>query len=138
MFISGSVAETEAAGARIASNLHRGDVLAVIGGLGAGKTHFVKGIARGLGCSEEVTSPTFTVLHEYRGGILPIYHFDFYRLESFAALRDIGFEEYLYGDGVCVLEWADRLPDAIPQQAYWIRLEIPSMEKRSIDLSAFE
>jgi tRNA threonylcarbamoyladenosine biosynthesis protein TsaE len=132
MFISASAVETEAAGARFAANIRPGDVLALVGDLGAGKTQFVKGLARALGSHEVVTSPTFTLLHEYKGNSLRIYHFDFYRIENLAALRAIGFDEVVFGNGVSVIEWADRFPDAIPARACWIKFEIVSEEQRRI------
>jgi tRNA threonylcarbamoyladenosine biosynthesis protein TsaE len=137
MFISASAAETEAAGARLAGTLQPGEVLALVGDLGAGKTQFVKGLAKGLGSKEVVTSPTFTLVHEYQGSRLPIYHFDFYRIESLAALRAIGFDEIVFGNGVSVIEWADRFAEAIPPQGRWIKFEIVSEDQRRIDLSTF-
>ena len=136
MFISNSAAETEVAGGQLAQTLRAGDVLALVGDLGAGKTRLVKGIARALGSTHAVTSPTFTLLHEYSGGRLPLYHFDFYRLENIASLRTIGFEEYIFGEGVSVIEWADKFPRAIPAQARWIKIEILSATGRQIDLEA--
>jgi tRNA threonylcarbamoyladenosine biosynthesis protein TsaE len=138
MFTSASVAETEAAGMRVARKIRAGDVLALAGDLGSGKTQFVKGLVKGLGCAEVVTSPTFTLLHEYRGGPFPIYHFDFYRIENLAALRAIGFDETIFGNGVSVIEWADRFAGAIPSHAHWIKFAILSVDQRQIDLSAFE
>jgi tRNA threonylcarbamoyladenosine biosynthesis protein TsaE len=132
MFISVNATETKAAGARFAGKIQAGDVVALIGDLGAGKTQFVKGLAKGLGSTEVVTSPTFTLLHEYQGNRLPIYHFDFYRIESLAALRAIGFDEIVFGDGVSVIEWADRFADAIPLRARWIKFEIVSDDQRRI------
>jgi tRNA threonylcarbamoyladenosine biosynthesis protein TsaE len=132
MFISVSAAETKAAGERLAKKIQAGDVVALVGDLGAGKTQFVKGLAKGLGSTAEVTSPTFTLLHEYQGARLPIYHFDFYRTEGLAALRAIGFDEIVCGDGVSVIEWADRFADAIPPRARWIRFEIISEDQRRI------
>jgi tRNA threonylcarbamoyladenosine biosynthesis protein TsaE len=132
MFISVSVAETKAAGARLAEKIQAGDVIALVGDLGAGKTQFVKGLAKGLGSEEMVTSPTFTLVHEYQGKRVPIYHFDFYRIESLAALRAIGFDEIVFGDGVSVIEWADRFADAIPPRARWIKFEIVSDDQRRI------
>ena len=137
MFISASAAETEAAGTRLAEKIQGGDVLALVGDLGAGKTQFVKGLAKGLGSKDVVTSPTFTLLHEYQGDRLPIYHFDFYRIESLAALRAIGFDELVFGGGVTVIEWADRFAEAIPSPARWIKFEIVSGDQRRIDLSTF-
>src|SRR5437879_11559295 len=113
MFISASAAETEAAGTRLAEKIQGGDVLALVGDLRAGKTQFVKGLAKGLGSKEVVTSPTFTLVHEYQGSRMLIYHFEFYRIESLAALRAIGFDEIVFGDGVSVIEWADRFPEAV-------------------------
>ena len=134
MFTSISVAETEAAGARVAQEVTTGAVLALAGDLGTGKTQFVKGFAQALDCPLPVTSPTFTLLHEYRGGRLPIYHFDFYRLENLGALKAIGFDEYIFGDGVSIIEWADRFPVAIPGHARWIRFHLVSPHERTIEL----
>jgi tRNA threonylcarbamoyladenosine biosynthesis protein TsaE len=132
MFISVNPAETKAVGERLAEKIQTGDVLALVGDLGAGKTQFVKGLAKGLGSTAVVTSPTFTLVHEYLGSRLPIYHFDFYRIESLAALRAIGFDEIVFGDGVSVIEWADRFVDAIPPRARWIKFEIVSDDQRRI------
>jgi|ERR1051326_1803881 len=138
MFTSASAVETEAAGQRVAHKIGAGAVLALVGELGAGKTHFVKGLVRGFGSSEVVTSPTFTLLHEYRSGRFPIYHFDFYRIENLGALRAIGFDEIVFSNGISVIEWADRFAEAIPAKACWIRFEISSAEQRQIDLSGIE
>jgi tRNA threonylcarbamoyladenosine biosynthesis protein TsaE len=135
MFTSNSVAETEEAGAQLARDLRAGEVIALVGDLGSGKTQLVKGIARGLGSGVAVTSPTFTLVHEYSDGRLPLYHFDFYRLENADALRALGFDEYVFGDGVTVIEWADKFPDAIPPRARWIKIGIISPEMRQIDLA---
>ena len=132
MFISASPAETEAAGARLTGKIRAGDVLALVGDLGAGKTQFVKGLVKALGSDNVVTSPTFTLVHEYQGSRWPIYHFDFYRIESLAALRAIGFDETVFGEGVSVIEWADRFADAIPPRARWIKFEIVSDDQRRI------
>ena len=136
MFISASPAETEAAGARLAGKIQAGDVLALVGDLGAGKTQFVKGLVKALGSENVVTSPTFTLVHEYQGSRWQIYHFDFYRIESLAALRAIGFDETVFGEGVSVIEWADRFAEAIPSHARWIKFEMVSEDQRRIDLSA--
>lgn len=107
-------------GARVASGLRAGDILALNGALGAGKTHFVKGLVAGLGSLETVTSPTFTLTHLYREGRLPVYHFDFYRLEEIGELEGIGWEEYVdSGDGVVVVEWAGKFAEAFPQGTAW-------------------
>ena len=103
-----------------AAQLRRGDVLALCGELGAGKTHFVKGVADGLATTTEITSPTFTLIHEYIGGRLPLYHFDFYRLEDEDEALKIGLDEYLDGDGVCVIEWADKFPGLLPVHTRWL------------------
>ncbi len=119
--ISPSAEDTIAHGRALAATLRRGDVLALCGDLGAGKTHFVKGLAAGLGASAPVTSPTFTLIHEYLGGRLPLYHFDFYRLDDEDEALKIGFDEYLDGDGVCVIEWADKFPALLPAPTRWLR-----------------
>ena len=119
--ISHSADETIALGRTIAATLRRGDVLALCGDLGAGKTHFVKGLAAGLGASTSVTSPTFTLIHEYPGGRLPLFHFDFYRLDDEDEALKIGLDEYLDGDGACVIEWADKFPVLLPPHTRWLR-----------------
>ena len=119
--ISQSVEETVAYGQAVAATLRRGDVLALCGDLGAGKTHFVKGIASGLRSDAAVTSPTFTLIHEYLGGRLPVYHFDFYRLEDEDEALKIGLDEYLEGDGVCLIEWGDKFPALLPPHTRWLR-----------------
>src|SRR4051794_8751168 len=113
-FTSNSAVETEALGRELGSKLEAGGVLAVQGELGAGKTQFTKGVVASLGSDVGVTSPTFTVVHEYGGGRLPIYHFDFFRLEDRQRLLRLGLDYYFFGDGVCVVEWADRFADLIP------------------------
>ena len=119
--ISHSPDETITLGRTIAATIRRGDVLALCGDLGAGKTHFVKGVAAGLGASASVTSPTFTLIHEYPGGRLPLYHFDFYRLDDEDEALKIGLDEYLDGDGACVIEWADKFPALLPPHTRWLR-----------------
>jgi tRNA threonylcarbamoyladenosine biosynthesis protein TsaE len=132
-FISNSPAETEAIGRQVAENIGVGSVLALKGDLGSGKTLFVKGVVNGLGSSADVTSPTFTILHEYRGGgRLPVYHFDLFRVENPQALARLGFDEYFFGDGISVIEWADRFPEFVPEQARWILFEIKSETHRAI------
>ena len=131
-FISHSVEETIAFARDWAQSLGRDDVVALIGDLGAGKTQFVKGLVTGLGCAVEVTSPTFTLLHEYNGGRLPVFHFDFYRLSQRAEVEDIAFHDYLKDDGVVVIEWADRFPDLLPEHTRWVRLEARSGTERRI------
>ncbi len=135
MSISNSVKETIALGRDHARSARAGDVFALSGDLGAGKTQFVKGFVAGLDCTAEVTSPTFTLLHEYAGGRLPIYHFDFYRLDRREAVLRLGFDDYADGDGVCVIEWADRFPEVIPVRARWISFEIKKGDARVLQES---
>ena len=132
MTISNSPEETAAAGAEWARAARAGDVFALIGEVGAGKTQFVKGLVAGIGSRAEVTSPTFTLVHEYRGGRFPVYHFDFYRLESGAAVVGLGFDEYTNGDGVCVIEWADRFPQVLPAGTVTIAFEVKNESERVI------
>ncbi len=108
-----SESETEAVGEALATTLSPGTVIAFTGDLGAGKTAFTRGLARGLGISERVTSPTFTIVNEYEGGRLPLFHFDMYRLESSEELFDIGWEDYLRRGGVCAVEWSEKVADAL-------------------------
>ena len=112
-YVSNSPAETEALGAALAGRLKPGAVVAFSGDLGAGKTAFVRGLARGLGIPERVTSPTFTIVNEYEGGRLPLFHFDMYRLGSSDELFDIGWEDYLVRGGVCAVEWSENVSDAL-------------------------
>jgi tRNA threonylcarbamoyladenosine biosynthesis protein TsaE len=131
-FISNSAGETESFGRQVAGNVKPGDVLALTGGLGSGKTRFVKGLVAAVGATTPATSPTFTLIHEYSGGRLPIYHFDFFRVEDRQAAERLGLDEYFFGDGVSVIEWADRFPDLIPQTARWISFETKSETQRAI------
>ena len=112
-YVSNSPAETEALGAALAGRLKPGAVVAFSGDLGAGKTAFVRGMARGLDICERVTSPTFTIVNEYEGGRLPLFHFDMYRLGSSEELFDIGWEDYLARGGVCAVEWSENVSDAM-------------------------
>lgn len=112
---------TIAHGVALGATLRTGDVLALCGDLGAGKTHFVKGLAAGLGADATVTSPTFTLIHEYSGGRLPLYHFDLYRLESENELLRIGFDDYLADGGVLAIEWAEKFPALLPPRTRWLR-----------------
>jgi len=133
MFISISPEQTIAAGREAARSSHVGDVFALEGDLGAGKTQFVKGFVAGLGCEVDVTSPTFTLLHEYRGGRWPVYHFDFYRLESPGAALRLGLDDYIYGDGFCIVEWADRFREIIPRSAVWISFTLKGETERVLE-----
>ena len=111
--ISNSVEETERIGAGLAARLPSGSIVAFTGDLGAGKTAFVRGMARGLGIEERVTSPTFTIVNEYEGGCRPLFHFDLYRLESADELFEIGWEDYLARGGICAVEWSERAAEAM-------------------------
>ena len=112
--------ETEALGASLAQELEPGAVLAFTGDLGAGKTAFVRGLARGLGCPGRVTSPTFTIVNEYEGGRLPLFHFDMYRLSSADELFDIGWEDFLRRGGVCAVEWSETVRDALEPDTIYV------------------
>jgi tRNA threonylcarbamoyladenosine biosynthesis protein TsaE len=133
MFISGSPKETAAAGFEAARRAQIGDIFALTGDLGTGKTQFVKGFVAGLGSEVDVTSPTFTLIHEYPGGRCPVYHFDFYRLESPEAVVGLGLDDYLYGDGVCIIEWADRFRKLLPESAAWISFTVKGETERGIE-----
>ena len=116
-FVTHSREETDALGARLADALAEGRVVAFTGDLGAGKTAFVSGMARALGVEERVTSPTFTIVNEYEGGRLPLFHFDMYRLDSADELFHIGWEDYLARGGVCAVEWSENVAEAIEADA---------------------
>ena len=131
-FISNSPPETEGVGRRLAEDAEVGSVLALQGELGSGKTLFTKGFVAGMGSNAAVSSPTFTIVHEYRDGRLPVYHFDLFRVENSQSLARLGLDDYLFGDGISVIEWADRFPEFIPEQARWIRFEIKSEDQRAI------
>ena len=124
MSISNSVEQTMAAGRAYGEKARRGDVFALCGDLGAGKTQFVKGFVAGVGSRADVTSPTFVLIHEYGDGRLPVYHFDFYRVENREALSRLGFDDYIFGDGVSLIEWADRFSGVIPSHAKWLSFEL--------------
>lgn len=137
-YTSHSVSDTEAFGERLAKHLRPGDVVAFTGSLGMGKTALTRGLARGLGCHGRVTSPTFTIVNEYEGGV-PLFHFDMYRLETSDELYDIGWDDYLARGGVCAVEWSDRVADALPENV--ITLDISRGEgedTRVITLAGLE
>jgi tRNA threonylcarbamoyladenosine biosynthesis protein TsaE len=133
--ISDSPFETETAGREFAWDLPAGSIVALTGQLGSGKTRFVKGLVAAIGAPGEVTSPTFTLIHEYTGGRVPVYHFDFFRIEDRQSAERLGLEEYFFGDGICVVEWADKFPDLIPPGARWISFETKSETDRLITIS---
>ena len=124
--------ETRALGRELSQTFHEGTVVGLSGDLGAGKTEFGKGIAEGVGCSDPVTSPTFTLVHEYRSGRLPLFHMDFYRLETEKELDEIGFDDYLRQPGICAIEWADRFPDRLPRDATQVEIRISAGNERLI------
>ena len=132
-FITNSPAETEALGAALGQRLKAGTVIAYRGDLGAGKTAFTRGLARGLGCQEIVTSPTYTIVNEYLGGRIPLFHFDMYRLRSSDDLWDIGWEDYLERGGVCAVEWSENVEDAMEDPIY-ITIEKTGEESRRITI----
>ena len=131
-----SESETEAAGAAFAQNLPDGSVIALYGDLGAGKTAFVRGMARGMGIAARVNSPTFTIVNEYLGGRLPLFHFDLYRLSSGDELFDIGWEDYLRRGGVCAVEWTENVEDAVePTYTVTIRHIPDEPDTRAISIA---
>ena len=115
--------DTEAFGMELASTIEPGDIVALIGDLGTGKTTLTKYIAKGLGVTENIDSPTFNIVKEHKSGRLPLFHFDVYRLSSGDELLDIGADEYFYADGVCIIEWADIVADVVPDKAKVILIE---------------
>ena len=119
-YLSHNEAETEALGARLAAVLTPGTVVAYRGGLGMGKTAFTRRLAMGLGYAGRVTSPTFTIVNEYEGGRLPLFHFDMYRLDDAGALFDIGWEDYLDRGGVCAVEWSEQVAEAMPPETVYV------------------
>lgn len=131
-----SLAETEAFGNRLAQHLFAGAVVGLIGPLGAGKTHLVRAIALGLGIanSDVVNSPTFVLIQEYQAR-LPIYHFDAYRLASEREFAELGVHEYFEGNGVCLVEWADKVPTCLPAQRLEIRITIIGEEARRLEIA---
>lgn len=115
--------ETKKFATDVAQTLKKGDVIALVGDLGTGKTTLSKYIAEALGITETITSPTFTIVQEYHSGRLPLYHFDVYRVDDIEEMYRIGYEEYFYGEGVCIVEWADIVEEIIPEDAKVIFIE---------------
>ena len=132
-FSTNSPTETEAIGAALGAIIPAGTILAYRGDLGAGKTAFTRGLARGLGYTEPVTSPTYTIVNEYLGGRLPLFHFDMYRLRSSDDLWDIGWEDYLDRNGVCAVEWSENVEDAL-EGAVSVTIEKTGEESRKITI----
>ena len=138
-FISSSPAETEQIAAEFAKTLRGGEVLAFRGGLGMGKTCFTRGLAAGLGIDPaEVSSPTFALVNEYRGGRLPLWHFDMYRVESFDALYSTGFFDYLDLGGVLALEWSENIEEALPQPHITVDIALEEGDRRTITVTGDE
>ena len=136
-FVTNSPMETENVGCRLAQALRPGAVIAYCGDLGAGKTAFTRGLAKGLGCTDMVTSPTYTIVNEYLSGRIPLFHFDMYRLASSDDLWDIGWEDYLERGGVCAVEWSENVTDAM-EHAIWVRIEKTGEESRRITIEGGE
>ena len=131
VFETNSYLETENIGEQLGKVLQPGTVLAYRGDLGAGKTAFTRGVARGLGCTDTVTSPTYTIVNEYLSGRMPLFHFDMYRLKSADDLWDIGWEDYLERGGVCCVEWSENVADAM-EDAITVTIEKTGEESRRI------
>lgn len=129
---SANEAETEAIGCALAARLAPGAVVAFSGDLGAGKTAFVRGMARGLGISQRVTSPTFTIVNEYEGGRLPLFHFDMYRLHSAEELFDIGWEDFLRRGGICAVEWSENIRDALDENTLYVDIRRGEGEEQRV------
>lgn len=127
-----TVEEMERLGCAAAAGIRPGAVIALVGGLGAGKTHWTKGLVAGLGSPADVTSPTFGLVHEYTGGRLPVFHMDFYRIGSPGELVALGWDDYIEGGGVIVAEWADKFPELFPRDAIWLDFEIEADGCRSV------
>ena len=136
-YLTNSPEETEKVGAALGKILSPGTILAYRGDLGAGKTAFTRGLARGLGYNEPVTSPTYTNVNEYLGGRLPLFHFDMYRLESSDDLWDIGWEDYLERGGICAVEWSENVDDAM-DNAIWVTIHKTGDESRRIEIEGGE
>ena len=136
-YITNSPAETETLGAALAAKLGPGTVIAYRGDLGAGKTAFTRGLARGLGCDEMVSSPTYTIVNEYLGGRLPLFHFDMYRLRCTDDLWDIGWEDYLDRGGVCAVEWSENVAGAM-EEALTVTIERLGENTRRITIEGGE
>ena len=127
-----SAEETRRLGERLAGVLRPGDTVLLTGDLGAGKSELARGVARGLGVTETVTSPSFTILNVYESGRVPFYHFDWYRLESEDELYELGMDEYLGGDGIALVEWPERCRDAVPSDCLKLKLTVTGENSREI------
>ena len=134
-YLSKSVGETESLAESFSKQISEGDVICLNGELGAGKTHFVRGFVKGFGLpAEVVSSPTFTIINEYEGTI-PVYHFDCYRLEHFSEALEIGAEDYFYGNGVCIIEWPEKIQEILPDHTIDVKIDVTGKEEREIIFS---
>lgn len=134
MFYSSSEKETEEFGKSFSENLESGSIIGLKGELGAGKTCFVRGLCRGLKTKETVNSPTFPLLNIYTSPAFTVYHFDLYRINDYSELEEIGFEEYLNSDGICIIEWAEKISGFLPSQTVWLELKHSEINKREIEI----
>lgn len=123
IFETWSEKETFDLGRKLGEQAQAGQIYALLGDLGVGKTIFTKGVACGLGVTEPVSSPTFTIVQIYEEGKLPFYHFDVYRIGDPEEMEEIGYEDYFFGDGICLVEWANLIEDLMPQETIWITIE---------------
>lgn len=135
-FCTRSAEETRALGFRLAAQLRPGDALMLQGPMGAGKSELARGVARGLGVTGYLPSPSFPIMQAYRSGRLPLYHYDWYRLQSAEELYEIGLDEFLYGDGVALVEWPDQLPEAVPEKHLRVRIVGNGEDARQITLES--
>ena len=134
-FISRNEKETEALGARLARSIPGGAVIAMYGDLGAGKTAFVRGMAQGLELDCRVSSPTFTIVNEYKAAKgFPVYHFDFYRINKITEAYDIGIDEYFSGDGLCLIEWPEKIKEILPDDCFQVFVYVDEEGNRTIEI----
>lgn len=132
--LSGSPDKTRDIGEKLGRGLKKGDIVALIGELGSGKTCFTQGLMKGLGVKDhKITSPSFVLINEYKG-ILPVYHFDIYRLNNVNEVIDLGYEEYFYGSGVTIIEWADKIEELLPVDCIRVKLRIVGSDEREINI----
>ena len=133
-FTTNSPEETMHLGRKIGKLLKQGDVIALVGNLGAGKTVIANGLCSGLGVKQSyITSPTYTIINQYDGRI-PVYHIDLYRLSDSRELYNIGWDEYIYGTGTCIIEWADKAAEMLPEEYLMVNIEVTGKDKRKITL----
>jgi len=137
MFSTNSPEETICLGRKIGELLEAGGVVALIGNLGAGKTVIANGLCTGLGVKENyITSPTYTIINQYDDGRIPVYHIDLYRLKNSSELYNLGWDEYIYGHGACVIEWADKAAEMLPEEYLMVNIKVTGTNKRQINLQA--